>query len=130
MISTYVIDVDGTICFAEKLENGTYDYQNATPFRDVIDKINQLYKSGHKIILFTARGMRTYQKNLEKIHENVKPILVNWLLKNGVNYDELIFGKPWGETVYYIDNRNLSLNSFVNQHSDNFEEIVRKENSL
>ena len=51
-IKTYVVDIDNTIC------TQTYgDYSKAKPYQDRINKINDLYDAGHKIIYFTARGM-------------------------------------------------------------------------
>ena len=51
-IKTYVDDIDSTIC------TQTFgDYSKAKPYQDRINKINDLYDKGHKIIYFTARGM-------------------------------------------------------------------------
>ena len=47
-IKTYVVDIDNTIC------TQTYgDYSKAKPYQDRINKINDLYDAGHKIIYFT-----------------------------------------------------------------------------
>lgn len=50
----YIVDIDNTICLTE---NG--DYNNSLPLFERIEKINQLYESGHTIIYWTARGMNT-----------------------------------------------------------------------
>jgi hypothetical protein len=47
----YIIDIDGTIC------TNTYgDYQNAEPYMDRIEYLNNLFDEGHEIHYWTARG--------------------------------------------------------------------------
>lgn len=130
MVHTYVIDIDGTICQAKKLPDGSYDYPNAVPFTNIIKKINQLYDDGNIIFLFTSRGMRTYNNDIKKINKNVRPVLEKWLNNFDVKYHKLIMGKPWGENVIYIDNRNLSIDSFINNESIDFESIIKRENNI
>ena len=130
MPNTYILDVDGTICQAQQLEDGSYDYPNATPFPRVIERINELHEAGSTIILFTARGMRTYEGNIEAIYENVAPVLDEWLRKYNVRFDRLIMGKPWGENVFYVDDRGLSLKSFTYDNPEFFENIIKAENLI
>lgn len=76
-----IIDIDGTLC----TQNGK-DYLSAKPIQKRIDKVNKLYSLGHKIILWTARGSTSgidWRKDTEKQ-------LQDW----GVQYNELMFGKP------------------------------------
>jgi len=49
------VDIDETICFYENER----DYALATPNRDRISKINDLYGEGHEITYWTARGSVT-----------------------------------------------------------------------
>ena len=53
-MTIYCFDIDGTI-FSTK---GS-DYPNSLPIQHRIDKVNELYKQGHEITLFTARGTTT-----------------------------------------------------------------------
>ena len=103
-----VFDIDDTIC-----NNKNRDYENAIPFKDVIKKINKLHKQGAKITLYTSRGMVSCNGNIEKIIKKNKTILENWLEKNNVEYDELIFGKPLGDM--YIDDKAINVNDFINK---------------
>jgi hypothetical protein len=50
----YCFDLDGTLC-----TNTNGNYGSAQPFKDRIDKVNQLYKEGHTILIDTARGFTT-----------------------------------------------------------------------
>ena len=82
-------DIDGVICFSNNS-----DYTNSKPNYKAINKINSLYKEGHKIIIFTARYMgRTNEDKNQAIkigYNNTLEQLKGW----GLNYHELIFGKP------------------------------------
>ena len=84
------MDVDHTICVAPKNgDTGTYDYVNAKPILPVIEKLRALKEQGHRIVLNTSRGMRTYKGDVTKIAENVLPTLTDWLNRNEVPYDEI-----------------------------------------
>jgi len=86
----YVIDIDGTIC-----SNTFGEYEKAKPFYDRIKFINILYERGNLIKFFTARGSTT------KIDwtDLTKKQLEDW----GVNYHELLMGKPEGDI--FIDDK-------------------------
>ena len=129
-MSTFIIDIDGTICDAPLNSDGSYDYPNAVPITATIERINQLYDQGHKIILFTARGNRTFKGDLKKIEEFHGPILKEWMDRHGVKRHEIRTGKPWGEDPIYVDNRNLSLSAFVWKHPNQCEDIIQEQNAI
>lgn len=114
---TFIIDVDNTIMTTPKIV-GTYDYKNSKPIQDMIDKINGLYDQGNKIVLFTSRGMRTFNGVVSSIEKYHRPILEKVLKSFNLNYHELIFGKPWGENPIYVDDRSISISNFINKNSD------------
>lgn len=97
-MKTFVIDIDGTLC-----SNTEGDYEKAIPNFEMIQKVNILQFLGHKIVLFTARGSTTgidWRKTTETQ-------LANWEVK----YDDLIFGKPYGD--FYVDDKHLTFESFL-----------------
>jgi len=106
-MSTYVFDMDGTFCTQQKSE----EYHLAKPIPQMIDKMNGLYLAGHHIIIFTARGMKTYQKDVSRVIARYDAETRDWLDKNGVLYHELIFGKPIGDV--YIDDKGVNANDFI-----------------
>ena len=107
----FVIDLDGTIC---KLKRPNEVYSEVAPIEDVIDTIQKAHSRGDEIIIYTARGMRTYDGDVERITENVRPVIEKWLEENNVPYDSLIVGKPWaGYIGYYVDDRALTPQEFV-----------------
>jgi hypothetical protein len=108
MLTTYVIDIDGTIC-----TNGdcsSCKYEGSTPIKERIEKINSLYDSGHTIKYFTARGMGRYKDNKEKAIEKFYSLTKMQLDIWGCKYHELILGKPSGDI--YIDDKGMNANDF------------------
>jgi len=53
------VDIDNTICNSFKNKNDEWDYNLSTPRKKQIEKINKLYKKGHEIVYWTARGSAT-----------------------------------------------------------------------
>ena len=94
----YVFDIDGTIC------NNTYG-KYEEPYADRIARINSLFDRGNKIVFFTARGMGSTGDDrtlaIEKYYEFTFNQLVSW----GVNFHELILGKPSADM--YIDDKGI-----------------------
>ena len=107
---TLVVDIDGTLC-GPPLKG---DYSLCEPKNDVIKKLRDEDKNGSYIILFTARNMRSFGGNIGLINKYTSPILLKWLEKCNVPYDEIVYGKPWGSGgVEYLDDKNLSINEFI-----------------
>jgi CMP-N-acetylneuraminic acid synthetase len=98
--STFVFDIDGVVAFISPANN----YLLARPNFEVINKINELFDAGHRIILFTARGSKTGIDWTETTEQQMK----EW----GVKFHEIRFGKPAAD--YYIDDRMLSINEILN----------------
>lgn len=109
MVNCFVVDVDGTLC--EIVTDG--DYKNAVPKYDIINKVNEAFHHGIYIYLYTARGMRSFNGNVFLIEQYHRPILLNWLAEHKVKFNELHFGKPWHGKTYYVDDRALSLDQFL-----------------
>jgi capsule biosynthesis phosphatase len=94
------IDIDGVICQL-KLEGQTYE--ELLPVEGAAKKISSLRRSGHYIILNTARHMKTCEGNTGKVLKRISLITLQWLDKHDVEYDEIYFGKPWAN-IYIDDN--------------------------
>jgi capsule biosynthesis phosphatase len=125
---TFIIDIDDTLCKSPRTPQGNADYSNAQPIQRVVDKINQLYLQGHQIIFFTARGMRTFNGDVAKVQAVHEPILIQWLAKHHISYHKLIFGKPWYKDYFFIDDRSVTVDQFVNQNVENFETLLKHNN--
>ena len=102
----YVFDLDGVIC---QLKRPNESYENVEPNQDVISLIQELKENGDYILIYSARHMRTCNGNVNKVIEKIGKITEEWLEKWDVPYDELIFGKPYGDV--YIDDLALTFTS-------------------
>lgn len=93
-------DIDNTLCITNKS-----NYKKAKPIYKAIKKVNELFKEGFYIILFTSRYMG---RNNEKVHlakkdgyQFTKKQLLSWNIK----YHKLIFGKPSYDLV--VDDKSI-----------------------
>lgn len=104
-----VIDVDDVIS-----THSNRDYKNATPHVDVIRKINYLHEAlNYHVTLYTSRGMISCNGDIEMIEKNNREILENWLKKNNVKYDSLLFGKPIADM--YVDDKCMNVKEFMEE---------------
>lgn len=90
-----VVDIDGVL--AEAMPD--LDYAQAQPMVENVARVNALFDSGCRIVLFTARGSGTGKDWSEVTKTQMK----RW----GVRYHELRFGKPPAD--YYVDDRLVNL---------------------
>jgi capsule biosynthesis phosphatase len=91
------VDLDGTIC--ELAFNGDYAGVRALP--GAREALREMKRRGAYIIIYTARRMRTHRGDVAKVMEEVGDLTRVWLRKEGIPYDELVFGKPYAHA--YID---------------------------
>ena len=75
------VDIDNTICKTI----GT-DYSGATPIKENIRKINNLFEKGNEIIYWTARGYVTrinhYELTLNQLKNGIVSFILYLLEKN------------------------------------------------
>lgn len=104
-----IFDLDDTLCTTQ---NG--DYANAQPITEVIEKLRDYHRQGFTIIINTSRNMRTYQGNIGAINKNTLPIIIDWLRRHDIPYDELYVGKPWcGFEGFYVDDKAIRPDELV-----------------
>ena len=101
-----VFDLDGVIC---ELKKPSESYADVIPKNDIIEKMRDLKKDGHYLIIHTARHMRTCDGDVSKVIEKIGKITEDWLKKLDVPYDELIFGKPYADM--YIDDLGIEFST-------------------
>lgn len=118
-----IIDIDDTISFAK---NG--DYLNATPCVEMIENIRKYKELGFEIVFSTARNMRTHNGNIGKINANTLPIIIEWLNRHEIPYDELYTGKPWcGFEGFYIDDKAVRPREFVEMSYIEIQKLLEKD---
>ena len=104
-----VVDLDDTLCVTT---NG--DYANAAPIWPMIDKVREYKALGFEIVLATSRNVRTYASNIGKINAHTLPIIIEWLNRHDIPFDEIYVGKPWcGHEGFYIDDKAIRPSEFL-----------------
>lgn len=107
---TLVIDVDGLLA-GPKPESG---YADCEVNELVAQRLRDLRALGWTITISTSRGVRTHDSNLGAIIAHTVPVLVAWLERHNVPFDELVPGKPWtGSIGFYVDDRAVRPQEFI-----------------
>ena len=115
-----VLDIDKTLTSGDNK-----DYNLVTPNFDVINKVKQYKEKGFNIILYTSRNMRTYNGNIGKINAKTLPIIIKWLDKFQIPYDEIHIGKPWcGSDGFYVDDKSIRPNEFINYSYNDIKKLI------
>ena len=121
---SFIFDVDGTLCPIKKKEE---QYADLVPYTAMVEKLRAYKEGGAKIILFTSRNMNSYNGNIGLINANTAKVMTAWLDKWQIPYDEIIYGKPWpGHKGFYVDDRTIRPDEFLNKSIEELDEICRK----
>lgn len=118
---SFVFDIDGTICPIKKKEE---KYEDLVPFPDIVEKLRYYKENGAKIILYTSRNMNSYNGNIGLINKHTATILLEWLKKWDIPYDEIVYGKVWpGHKGFYVDDRTVRPNEFLQYSPEELDRI-------
>ena len=114
-----VIDLDGTLTIDEHQA----PYPEKLPALDFIDRLRDYKNLGFEIIIMTARNMKTYNNSVGQINAKTLPMIIEWLNRHEIPYDEIHVGKPWcGSEGFYVDDKAIRPDEFINL---TYEEIRR-----
>lgn len=121
---SFCFDIDGTLCPIKRKDQ---EYIDLVPFPEMIEKLREYKNGGAKITLFTSRNMNSYGGNIGLINANTAKVLLEWLDKWDIPYDEIIYGKPWpGHKGFYVDDRTVRPDEFLKYSVDELDEICKK----
>lgn len=101
----FCFDLDNTIVSYPTIKG---DYNTVKPIQKNINLLRYLYNTGHYIIIYTARRMKTHNGDVNKVKEDIEKITLETLRKFSIPYHEIQFGKPYAD--FYID--DLGINAF------------------
>jgi capsule biosynthesis phosphatase len=105
-----VVDLDGTLT----IDAPGVPYADKAPNLAMIAKLREYKAEGFEIAIATARNMRTYAGSIGHINANTLPVVLAWLDRHGVPYDEVHVGKPWcGDDGFYIDDKAIRPSEFL-----------------
>ncbi|MRG85057.1 HAD family hydrolase [Salinibacillus xinjiangensis] len=120
---TFVFDIDGTLC---PIKQKGEEYADLIPYSEMVEKLRTYKEQGAKIVLFTARNMNSYNGNIGLINANTAKVLLAWLDKWDIPYDEVIYGKPWpGHVGFYVDDRSVRPDEFLKYSPEQLDEICK-----
>jgi hypothetical protein len=86
-------DLDDVICKRDIEGKNIEKYKSCVPIDEMIEIVNTCYDTGNYVIIYTARGMNVFNKDVSKIYENLYDLTTSHLRLWGVKYHELIMGK-------------------------------------
>lgn len=99
--------MDGTIC---KTKRKGQQYKDVEPVGGAVDSIKRLKRQGHYIIIDTARHVKTCNWNEGQIIARQAKVLIGWLDKHEIPYDEIWFSKPLADL--YVDDKAVRFTSW------------------
>lgn len=110
MMKRLVFDLDGVLA----IDDPSRPYAEREPNRAVIDKLRAYKAEGFEIVICSARNMRTFGGQIGKINAETLPIIIDWLRRHDVPFDEVHVGKPWcGTEGFYVDDRAVRPSEFL-----------------
>ena len=125
MDGTLVVDIDGTLCNTKTADQS---YADLVPEQEMLKKLAEYQRRGYRILLFTSRNMNTYKSNLGQINKHTAPVLLEWLAKWEIPYDEILFGKPWPmKRGFYIDDRTVRPDEFLRLSEEEIQKLLGQE---
>lgn len=119
-----VFDLDGTLA----LDEPDRPYPDRRPNLPLVEKLRAYKAEGFEIIIASARNMRTHAGNIGKINALTLPIILDWLARHDIPFDEVHVGKPWcGTEGFYIDDKAVRPGEFVALSKAEIDALLAKE---
>lgn len=117
-----IVDIDGTLC---PIKTSKQQYSELTPYPAVLEALRRYKAEGWQIVLSTSRNMNTFNGNLGLINAQTAPVLVDWLRRWDIPFDEIHFGKPWpGHEGFYVDDRAIRPDELLRYSPAEIEELI------
>lgn len=107
------IDLDGVIC---QFRRPGETYADVAPVDGAVERLRSLRAAGHEIIIYTARHMKTCGGNVGAVLALQGEVTLQWLSHHGIQYDEIVFGKPYADV--YVDDNALRFTSWATVDPD------------
>lgn len=119
-----VVDLDGTLT----IDSAGVPYEAKEPNQSLIDRLRAYKADGFDIIIATARNMRTYGGSVGHITAKTLPVVIDWLNRHDVPYDEIHVGKPWcGHDGFYIDDKAIRPSEFLTMDYADIRALLERE---
>lgn len=112
----FLLDLDNTLVKT----NGS-DYKNSTPIPEAVDKVRAYKKRGDHIIIMTARGASS--------KTDWREFTAKQLDEFGIPYDQLIVGLKPGGIDYFIDDKAVNANDWLENEEEALKKVKTKEHT-
>lgn len=120
-----VVDLDGTLC---SIKAAHESYQDLQPEPLMLARLQSMAADGWRIVIQSARGMRSHDGNPGEINARVLPVLIDWLKRHEVPFHEVHVAKPWpGDNGFYIDDRSVRPREFIENSLDALEGLCARD---
>jgi capsule biosynthesis phosphatase len=104
-----VIDLDGTLT----VEGSADRYEDVMPRLEIIEQVRNYAAQGFRIVIMTSRNMRSFDNSVGRINAFTLPVVIEWLKRHDVPFDEIHVGKPWcGPGGFYVDDKAIRPSEF------------------
>lgn len=105
-----VFDLDGTLTH----DDPSVSYAERRPNQALVEKLRAYRADGFEIVICSARNMQTYAGQVGKINANTLPVILDWLARHQIPFDEVHVGKPWcGTEGFYVDDKAVRPSEFL-----------------
>lgn len=105
-----IFDLDGTLT----IEEPEVPYAAKRANLALVAKLREYHAAGFHITIATARNMRTHAGNVGRINAVTLPVIIAWLVRHDIPFDEIHVGKPWcGSEGFYIDDKAIRPSEFL-----------------
>ncbi|MCE9577107.1 MAG: capsular biosynthesis protein [Deltaproteobacteria bacterium] len=120
-----VLDIDGTLCETKQHDQA---YADVAIRPEIVDALRRYKAEGFEIVLFSSRGMRTHGGSVGHLNAHVLPVIVDWLRRHDIPFDEIHVGKPWcGHDGFYVDDRAIRPSEFASLSYAQIRELLDAE---
>ncbi len=117
-----IVDLDDTLTCPDQ----TRSYAEKEPNLPLVARLREYKADGFEIVIQTARNMRTFEGAIGKINVHTLPVIIAWLQRHDVPYDEIHVGKPWcGFEGFYVDDRAIRPSEFVSLSLEEINALIR-----
>lgn len=117
-----IVDLDDTLTCPDP----TRSYADKEPNLPLVARLREYKADGFEIVIQTARNMRTFEGAIGKINAHTLPVIIAWLQRHEVPYDEIHVGKPWcGFEGFYVDDRAIRPSEFVSLSREEINALIR-----
>jgi len=105
-----VFDLDGTLTH----DDPALPYAERRPQAEIVARLRDYHAQGFEIVICSARNMRTHGGQIGRINAQTLPVILEWLARHEIPYDEIHVGKPWcGADGFYVDDKAVRPSEFA-----------------